>query len=133
MNLSDFQLELDRLHHPEMSVIEEGLKRLSALKGGKFAAHCAPARVEAVILSDILGDPLDMIASGPVSPDAAKSADALAIAAKYGLHISPEAEACLRIETPKAKPLTNSKKKEALCTRRFGTTTLITRSGRWTV
>ncbi len=76
-------------------------KRLSAVKGGKFAAHCAPARVEAVILSDILGDPLDMIASGPVSPDTAKSADALAIAAKYGLRLSQEAAACLRVETPK--------------------------------
>ena len=76
-------------------------KRLSALKGGKFAAHCAPARVEALILSDVLGDPLDSIASGPVSPDTAKSTDALAIAAKYGLRLSREAEACLRIETPK--------------------------------
>ncbi len=76
-------------------------KRLSALKGGKFAAHCAPARVEAVILSDILGDPLDSIASGPVSPDTATCADALAIAAKYGLRLSPEAKNCLRIETPK--------------------------------
>ena len=76
-------------------------KRLSALKGGKFAAHCAPARVEAVILSDVLGDPLDSIASGPVSPDTAKSTEALAIAAKYGLRLSREAEACLRIETPK--------------------------------
>ena len=77
-------------------------KRLSAVKGGKFAAHCAPAQVEAVILSDILGDPLDMIASGPVSPDSATCDDALAIAEKYGLQLSPAAEACLRIETPKA-------------------------------
>ena len=76
-------------------------KRLSALKGGKFAAHCAPARVEAVVLSDILGDPLDSIASGPVSPDSATCSDALRIAEKYGLRLSPEAEACLRVETPK--------------------------------
>lgn len=76
-------------------------KRLSALKGGKFAAHCAPAKVEAVMLSDILGDPLDSIASGPVSPDTATCSDALAIAAKYGLRLSPEAEACLHVETPK--------------------------------
>ncbi len=76
-------------------------KRLSAVKGGKFAAHCAPARVEAVILSDILGDPLDMIASGPVSPDTATCADALRIAEKYGLCLSREAEGCLRTETPK--------------------------------
>ena len=76
-------------------------KRLSAVKGGKFAAHCAPAGVEAVILSDILGDPLDMIASGPVSPDSATCADALQIAEKYGLQLSSEAEACLHEETPK--------------------------------
>ena len=76
-------------------------KRLSAVKGGKFAARCMPARVEAVILSDILGDPLDMIASGPVSPDSASSADALRIAAKYALKLCPEAKACLSEETPK--------------------------------
>ncbi|MBQ6371932.1 MAG: glycerate kinase [Oscillospiraceae bacterium] len=76
-------------------------KRLSAVKGGKFAAHCAPAGVEAVILSDILGDPLDMIASGPVSPDSATCADALQIAEKYGLQLSSAAEACLHEETPK--------------------------------
>ena len=40
-------------------------KRLSAVKGGRFARHCAPAHVFAVILSDIVGDPVDMIASGP--------------------------------------------------------------------
>ena len=76
-------------------------KRLSALKGGKFAALWAPANVEAVILSDILGDPLDMIASGPVSPDTATTADALAIVEKYSLRLSCDAEKCLRIETPK--------------------------------
>ncbi len=76
-------------------------KRLSAVKGGKFAAHCAPARVEAVILSDILGDPLDSIASGPVSPDTAKCTEALDIAEKYNLRLSPEAEACLHVGTPK--------------------------------
>ncbi len=77
-------------------------KRLSAVKGGKFAAHCSPARVEAVVLSDILGDPLDSIASGPVSPDTATCADALAIARKYALRLSDAARACLLEETPKA-------------------------------
>ena len=76
-------------------------KRLSAVKGGKFAAHCAPARVEAIVLSDILGDPLDSIASGPVSPDSATCADALAIAEKYALRLSAAASACLSEETPK--------------------------------
>lgn len=79
-------------------------KRLSAVKGGKFALHCAPAHIEAVILSDILGDPLDMIASGPVSPDSAGCAEALAVAEKYGLRLSAKAAACLREETPKSLP-----------------------------
>ena len=77
-------------------------KRLSAVKGGKFAAHCAPAKMEAIVLSDILGDPLDSIASGPVSPDSATSADALAIAEKHALRLSAAARGCLHAETPKA-------------------------------
>ena len=76
-------------------------KRLSAVKGGKFAAHCAPAKVEAIILSDILGDPLDMIASGPVSPDSATCDDAQNITEKYRLRLSEDTVALLRVETPK--------------------------------
>ena len=76
-------------------------KRLSAVKGGKFAAHCAPAKVEAIILSDILGDPLDMIASGPVSPDSATCDDAQKITEKYRLRLSKDTVALLRVETPK--------------------------------
>lgn len=76
-------------------------KRLSAVKGGKFAAHCAPAKVEAIILSDIPGDPLDMIASGPVSPDSATCDDAQKITEKYRLRLSEDTVALLRVETPK--------------------------------
>ena len=76
-------------------------KRLSAVKGGKFAAHCAPAKVEAIILSDILGDPLDMIASGPVSPDSATCDDAQKITEKYRLRLSEDTVTLLRVETPK--------------------------------
>lgn len=76
-------------------------KRLSAVKGGRFADHCRPARVLNVILSDVLGDPVDMIASGPAAQDRSTSAEALAVAEKYGLLLSPEAEACLRQETPR--------------------------------
>ena len=76
-------------------------KRLSAVKGGKFAQCCAPAQVYAIILSDILGDPLDMIASGPACPDSASSEQAIAIAEKYELRLSPEARALLYVETPK--------------------------------
>ena len=76
-------------------------KRLSQVKGGRFAQLCAPARVEAVILSDIVGDPLDMIASGPACPDSATAEDARRIAEKYQLRMSPEAKALLDKETPK--------------------------------
>ena len=80
-------------------------KRLSAVKGGKFARWCAPARVEAVVLSDILGDPLDMIASGPAAADSSTCADAAAIAKECGLRLSAEAWEYLNTETPKS--LTN--------------------------
>ncbi len=76
-------------------------KRLSAVKGGRFAAACAPARVYSIILSDIVGDPLDMIGSGPTVPDAGTCADALAVVEKYGLRLSPAALELLHKETPK--------------------------------
>ena len=76
-------------------------KRLSAVKGGKFARWCLPARVEAVVLSDILGDPLDMIASGPAAADSSTCADAIAIAKECGLRMSEQAWDCLAAETPK--------------------------------
>ena len=82
----------------EMNTIR---KRLSRVKGGRFAQACAPAKVFAVVLSDILGDPLDMIASGPACPDASTCRQALAIAEKYGLKLSDEARRLLTVETPK--------------------------------
>lgn len=82
----------------EMNTIR---KRLSAVKGGRFARWCAPARVEAVILSDIVGDPLDMIASGPAAADPSTCGQAMAIVEKYRLRLSAPALDCLRRETPK--------------------------------
>ena len=76
-------------------------KRLSAVKGGRFAQACAPAHVFSIVLSDILGDPLDMIASGPAVPDTSTCDQAVAIAEKYGLKLTAEAAALLRQETPK--------------------------------
>ncbi len=76
-------------------------KRLSGVKGGRFAQICAPAHVFTVVLSDILGDPLDMIASGPACPDSTTCEEARAIAAKYGLKLSDAARSCLDNETPK--------------------------------
>ena len=90
----------------EMNTIR---KRLSAVKGGRFALACAPAKVLSIVLSDILGDPLDMIASGPAYPDSSTCAEAKAIAARYGLKLSADASRLLDEETPEETPkeLTN--------------------------
>lgn len=82
----------------EMNAIR---KRLSAVKGGRFAQWCAPAKMETVVLSDIVGDPLDMIASGPAAADLSTCAQALEIADKYRLRLSAAALECLNQETPK--------------------------------
>ena len=86
----------------EITEINTIRKRLSAVKGGRFAQWCAPARVMTVVLSDVLGDRLDMIASGPAAPDSSTAADAMAIVEKYGLTLRPETRELLTRETPKA-------------------------------
>ncbi|MBR0138812.1 MAG: glycerate kinase [Firmicutes bacterium] len=75
-------------------------KRLSAVKGGRFAKACAPATVFSIILSDVVGPP-DMIASGPCYPDSSTSEDAFAIVSKYGLKLSDAVLALLGEESPK--------------------------------
>lgn len=79
-------------------------KHLSRVKGGRFGALCAPARVYAVLLSDVLGDRPDVIASGLAYPDASTCAQAEEIVRRRGLRLSPEALRALREETPKALP-----------------------------
>ena len=82
----------------EMNTIR---KHLSSVKGGRFAQLCAPAHVFMVVLSDVLGDRLDSIASGPAWPDASTSEEALSIVKKYGLKVKPELMKVLSTETPK--------------------------------
>lgn len=76
-------------------------KRVSAVKGGKFAKLCEPAQVFCIVLSDILGDPLDMIASGPAYADTTTCQDALDIIQKYQLNLSASTMKFMTIETPK--------------------------------
>ncbi|NCB05885.1 MAG: DUF4147 domain-containing protein [Clostridia bacterium] len=76
-------------------------KRFSKVKGGRFAQHCSPARVYSIVLSDIIGDPLDMIASGPAYPDSSSAEDAVRIAQKYRLCLTDEMRSLLEVETPK--------------------------------
>ena len=60
-------------------------KHLSRVKGGQLAALAAPARVLTLILSDVVGSPLDVIASGPTAPDPTTFADAVEVLRRYGL------------------------------------------------
>lgn len=79
-------------------------KHLSALKGGRLALQCAPARVETLLISDIPGDDPTLIASGPTLPDATTCADALAVIDKYGIEVPAAVRAHLESgagETPK--------------------------------
>lgn len=79
-------------------------KHLSAIKGGRLAAMCAPARVVTLLISDVPGDAPEVIASGPTVPDASTCAMALAICKRYGIALPPAALAGLQsgaFETPK--------------------------------
>jgi hydroxypyruvate reductase len=79
-------------------------KHLSAIKGGRLAGLCAPARVVSLLISDVPGDDPAVIASGPTVPDATTCADALSICRRYGIALPPAALAGLEsgaFETPK--------------------------------
>ena len=79
-------------------------KHLSAIKGGRLAARCAPARVVTLVISDVPGDDPSVIASGPTVPDATTCADALRLLRRYGIEVPAAARAGLEsgaFETPK--------------------------------
>ncbi|HET9978538.1 MAG TPA: glycerate kinase [Burkholderiaceae bacterium] len=79
-------------------------KHLSAIKGGRLAAACAPAPVWTLLISDVPGDAPAVIASGPTLPDATTCADALAICRRYAIALPAAALAGLQsgaFETPK--------------------------------
>jgi hydroxypyruvate reductase len=73
-------------------------KHCSLLKGGQLARAAAPARVHALLLSDVIGDPLDVIASGPTAPDASTFADARAILERFDLLARAPAPIVHRLE-----------------------------------
>ncbi len=79
-------------------------KHLSAIKGGRLGAMCAPARVVTLLISDVPGDAPEVIASGPTLPDPSTCADALAILRRYAIALPAVAQAGLdsgAFETPK--------------------------------
>ena len=80
-------------------------KHLSSVKGGKFAIHCLPAHIFQITLSDVIGDSLDIIASGPAASDLSTSEEALVVLKKYEIPVLGRLESVLKSETPKS--LTN--------------------------
>ena len=76
-------------------------KRFSAVKAGRFAQLCQPAKVYSVVLSDVLGDRLDMIASGPACADTSTCREARQIVEKYGIDLTLQMDDLLSRETPK--------------------------------
>ncbi|MDO6462437.1 glycerate kinase [Granulosicoccaceae sp. 1_MG-2023] len=79
-------------------------KHLSAIKGGRLAAHCAPARLLTLLISDVPGDDPDVIGSGPTVPDSSTLQDAIGVLDKYAISEPAAAVAYLReqaAETPK--------------------------------
>ncbi len=71
-------------------------KHLSRVKGGRLARAACPAGVVSLIISDVIGDPPDVIASGPTAPDGSTFADAVGVIEKYGLHVPQRVAELLR-------------------------------------
>ncbi len=74
-------------------------KHLSAVKGGQLATALAPATVLALVLSDVIGDELDTIASGPTVPDSTSFADAAHIVRRYNIEDRLPASVALRLRS----------------------------------
>ncbi|NLA90413.1 MAG: DUF4147 domain-containing protein, partial [Synergistaceae bacterium] len=103
VTLEDLVSVTDQLLACGADIVEINMirKRLSSVKGGRFAQLVAPAHIFAVVLSDVLGDRLDSIASGPAHPDGSTIQEALRIVDKYGLKLRPGLLEALEEETPK--------------------------------
>jgi hydroxypyruvate reductase len=87
VSLNDLQLMTEILLGSGASINEINTlrKHLEKLKGGQLARLASPAQVATLILSDVVGDPLEVIASGPTLPDPTTYRDSLAILDRYGI------------------------------------------------
>jgi hydroxypyruvate reductase len=103
ISLADIQDLNNQLLASGADIVEMNMvrKRLSAVKAGRFAQTAAPAKIYAVILSDVLGDKLDSIASGPAVPDQSTAEDARKVVLKYNLKLNDLQAGYLARETPK--------------------------------
>jgi len=103
ISLSDLADISSRLLCSGANIVEMNIvrKRFSSVKAGRFALLCEPAKVFAIVLSDVVGDRLDSIASGPTAPDLSTVEDVLSVVEKYHLTLTDKMKQYLLIETPK--------------------------------
>ena len=103
ISLDDVQNITNQMLSSGADIVETNMvrKRLSSVKAGRFARLAAPAGVFAIVLSDVLGDRLDSIASGPAAPDKSTAHDAAHVIKKYGLKLTDLQKKYLAQETPK--------------------------------
>jgi len=99
-------------------------KHCSLLKGGQLARAAAPARVHALLLSDVIGDPLDVIASGPTAPDVSTFAEALAILERFDLRARTPASIVDRLERGRRGEIPETPKPEDPIFRRVTNTVI---------
>ena len=103
IKLEQIQKITDQLLKSGADIVEINTvrKHLSDVKGGRFAEKVYPAKVVSLILSDVLGDRLDSIASGPTYPDRTTSDEAINILEKYSVQVEENVLREIASETPK--------------------------------
>ncbi len=113
-----FELPIEGLHLEDLKAINERLlnsgasiheinavrKRLSGVKGGRFARYAHPRPISAFILSDTLGDRIDNVASGPVTVDRTTTREALDIIRRYSIHLPASLSKAMERPSPNALP-----------------------------
>ncbi|MEJ5229019.1 MAG: glycerate kinase [Pseudothermotoga sp.] len=111
ITLSQLQDLTEKLLRSGASIVEINTirKHLSMVKGGRFAQRVFPAKVFSLILSDVLGDRIDSIASGPAYPDLTTSEEALKVLEKYKISVGSSILQELKEETPKDLPNVQTK------------------------
>ncbi|MGD0870700.1 MAG: glycerate kinase [Bryobacteraceae bacterium] len=97
-------------------------KHISRIKGGQLARMAAPAAVEALLLSDVIGDDAGVIGSGPTAPDASTFAGALAALDRYGIRERVPASVRERLERGAAGEIPETPKPGAACFRKVRNT-----------
>lgn len=104
LDLSDIMEITDQLLSRGANITEMNTvrKHLSRVKGGRFAEACGQTELLVIVLSDVIGDPLDVIASGPAFPDPSTSAEAFEVLDKFGIVYSAKVKAAIEKETPKS-------------------------------